>query len=85
VSALPFKPPRLPDKYDPRAIELALNQLLEAMSAGNTYIVLQPLAAEPARLVANMIVKANGVDWDPGSGAGIYRRNGGNTAWIFIG
>lgn len=83
--SLPVKPVRLPNVYDPRAIERALQDILNAMNQGFTAIHLQPLGAEPEKMVGNMIVKANGASWDPGSGAGIYRRNGGNTAWVFVG
>lgn len=37
------------------------------------------LAAEPARYADGDVVFANGTDWNPGSGAGLYERRGG--AW----
>lgn len=37
------------------------------------------LAAEPARYEDGDLVWANGTDWNPGSGAGLYERHGG--AW----
>jgi hypothetical protein len=43
------------------------------------------LTAEPASPAAGMVVLADGVSWDPGSGEGMYRRNAANTAWVFIG
>lgn len=42
------------------------------------------LYAEP-KYYAGMIVLADGTDWDPGSGEGLYRRNLANTAWVFLG
>lgn len=37
------------------------------------------LAAEPARYVEGSVAFANGTNWNPGSGAGLYERRGG--AW----
>lgn len=42
-------------------------------------------AAEPARMRAGMLVLADGVNWNPGSGEGMYRRNAANTAWVHLG
>jgi hypothetical protein len=47
--------------------------------------VLTPLTAEPAVMLAHMYVNADGTLWDPGSGAGHYRRNAANTEWVFVG
>ena len=41
---------------------------------------LDPLAAEPARIRDGMVVYADGTNWNPGSGAGIYAREAG--AWV---
>lgn len=46
-------------------------------------VTFQALDAEPAVVVAGMLVYANGTDWDPGSGAGLYFRNG--ATWVFLG
>lgn len=43
-------------------------------------LTLDPLAAEPAKLSDGMVVYANGTDWNPGSGAGVYARESG--AWV---
>ena len=40
---------------------------------------LEPLAAEPARLADGMLVYADGTNWNPGAGAGVYARESG--AW----
>lgn len=44
-----------------------------------------PLSAEPTQTRPCMVVYANGTDWNPGSGQGIYRRNIANSAWVFVG
>ena len=46
-------------------------------------IVVAALHVEPARPQEGLIVRADGTDWDPGSGAGFYGYNGG--AWTFLG
>lgn len=38
------------------------------------------LAAEPARLEDGDLVYADGVNWNPGAGAGLYERKSG--AWV---
>lgn len=83
--SIPGRPRKLPAQYDPRAIEQALQDIYNAMNEGLNFVRLQSLAAEPEKTVPRMVVHANGVDWDPGSGAGWYRRNGANTAWIYLG
>jgi hypothetical protein len=32
-----------------------------------------------------MLILADGVDYDPGSGEGLYRRDKTNASWVFIG
>lgn len=39
----------------------------------------------PTKTWGGMTVRADGSDWNPGSGAGLYQRNEANTAWLFIG
>jgi hypothetical protein len=40
------------------------------------------LHEEPARTRPGMVVQADGTDWDPGSGAGVYLRDATNTSWV---
>jgi hypothetical protein len=47
--------------------------------------VIPVLTVVPASPVAGMVVIADGVSWDPGSGEGMYRRNLANTLWVFVG
>lgn len=39
--------------------------------------------AAPSRPVQGMTVYADGTDWNPGSGEGLYRYNG--SSWNFLG
>ena len=47
--------------------------------------VFQILHAAPEKVIEGMLVYADGVDWNPGSGEGLYRRNKLNSAWVFVG
>lgn len=42
-------------------------------------VQLEPQAAEPAKYQEGLIVYADGSNWDPGSGAGVYVR--GSSSW----
>lgn len=74
-------PAILPLGSDPALIEY-LNRELNRLSLVlelpiNHAMVLQTLVQEPARPQEGMIVKADGANWDPGSGAGLYCYIGG--------
>ncbi len=47
-------------------------------------IQMRVLAVEPEKPRAGMLVYADGSNWDPGSGEGLYRYSSG-LAWVFIG
>lgn len=47
------------------------------------FLLLEQLNAVPDRLVAGMIVWADGTNWDPGSGQGIYWYDG--STWNLLG
>jgi hypothetical protein len=38
----------------------------------------------PERVNKGDVFLADGTDWNPGEGVGLYRRNEANTAWVFI-
>lgn len=42
------------------------------------------LYAEPIRTYPGLVVYADGTEWDPGSGEGIYRYNLAGS-WVFVG
>lgn len=78
-------------RYVPSAVPQSLSRGLRAWLANElrriansldcvNNLTLEPLAAEPARLSDGMVVYANGTDWNPGSGAGVYARESG--AWV---
>ena len=71
---------------EPRLIvEWVARQLrrIVSESALTPHVVFSVLAVEPAKPALGLVVYADGVQWDPGSGAGLYRYNG--SAWVFVG
>jgi hypothetical protein len=59
--------------------------IVQAANREEPFIELQVRHAEPARVRAGMVALADGVDWNPGSGEGLYRRDKTNASWIFLG
>ncbi len=82
-----YQPGQVPDNPAmlPGFLRLELISLKQALEGAQPYAVLQVLHAAPDRLFAGMLIYADGTDYDPGSGVGIYRRNEANNAWLFIG
>jgi hypothetical protein len=79
------KPRKLPAEYDARAVEQVIQDIYNAINSGFMSVRYQVRREEPDKVYAHMTVIADGTNWDPGSGSGMYRRNGSNTAWVFIG
>jgi hypothetical protein len=59
--------------------------LQQAAQRADDVVAFAILHAAPAKSFAGDVVYADGADWDPGSGEGLYRRNALNTLWVFIG
>ena len=55
-----------------------LDKVAQASRAASPYIQLQPLAVEPDRPRAGMMVYAD--PWNPGAGVGLYAYSG--SAWV---
>lgn len=74
---------------DPSQLALYLQQellrLKQSLDSAQPSLRLQIIHAAPTKVFADMVIYADGTDYDPGSGAGIYRRNEANNAWVFIG
>jgi hypothetical protein len=60
-----------------------LSSIEEAASRAEPFILLQELHVAPAKLLAGMTVLADGTDWNPGAGAGVYTYYG--AAWHKLG
>lgn len=80
-----YRPNNVPG--DPKQIPAFLQQelinLQQALNAPVSFMSLQPLYVEPARLSEGMVVLADGVKWNPGSGSGFYGFRAGS--WRFLG
>ena len=55
-----------------------LSKIADIINTGE--LIAEPLAAAPARPENGLIAYADGVNWDPGSGAGFYGYEAG--AWV---
>ena len=75
---IPKPPPDLPEEL--RSFWDHLEQEFQAISRElleTTVLELREIAAEPIRQRNGMIVFADGTDWNPGSGRGVYVYDGG--------
>lgn len=48
-------------------------------------MLIVPYSAAPEKIRPLMLVYADGTNWNPGSGEGVYIRNLANSAWKFLG
>ena len=82
-----YKPGYVPD--DPKDLSQFLRdelaRLQKTLSDAQGAVTLEVLHAEPTRIWAGMYVNADGTDWNPGSGEGLYRRDQTNASWVFVG
>ncbi len=63
-----------------------LTTVLEEMQRPTLqYYILDELHVVPKQLRDNMVVLADGSNWDPGSGKGTYRYIASTNTWQFIG
>lgn len=71
----PIDAPTL-QSYLERELDAIMRELAET-----TVVELRPVYAEPSKPRTGMIVYADGTEWNPGSGAGLYVYKG---SWTFI-
>lgn len=58
-----------------------LRQIADTLASPTVSVIhFDALAAEPERYSDGDVVRADGSNWNPGSGAGLYLRQGG--AWV---
>lgn len=67
----------------PQFLNQELQNINRAMSEPNAFISLEMLYASPPKPKDGMIVLADGVQWNPGSGVGFYGYRAGS--WRFLG
>ena len=58
-----------------------LSEVLEGVE--NVQLVKQHV--EPTKRVDGLLLRADGTNWNPGSGAGVYYWDGDASAWVFLG
>jgi hypothetical protein len=80
-----YKPNQVPfdAKMLPQFLATELANIALASQNSNQYALLEMQYAEPKKKRDGMIVLADGVTWNPGSGAGYYGYRA--SAWRFLG
>lgn len=56
----------------PQWLDQELRNLEQAQQAPVSFLALSELHKEPAKLIVGMTVLADGTDWNPGAGQGVY-------------
>jgi len=80
---MPYNPTNPSNVENPQQVFEWVQRELRAIAkefAETTALELRQVGAEPIRPREGMIVSADGVNWDPGAGAGAYEFKGG--AWV---
>lgn len=77
-----YRPSNLPTELTPETLATWIVGELEQITrdqAETTELELRPIHAEPSKPREGMIVYADGANWNPGSGRGVYVR--GAAGW----
>lgn len=78
-----YEPTRTPVIQNAEELRKFLDEELQRLSEAlqrHDFLQLNVLHREPLRPRDGMIVYADGTNWDPGAGEGVYGREGG--AWV---
>lgn len=75
--------PQIDPKALPRYLQEEQTKIANALDTPNDLLLLRELNIAPAKLMTGMIALADGVNWDPGSGQGVYAYYG--AAWHKLG
>lgn len=80
-----YRPGRVPSDpaLIPDFLSKELARLQKALWLQQAVLKLLTLHAAPTKYDEGDVVIADGTDWNPGSGAGAYRRSA--VAWVFLG
>ena len=65
------------------AVQREFERLSQELRASQPTLLLDKINVAPSKPRPGMIVFADGVNWNPGSGAGYYGYKG--TTWAFLG
>lgn len=60
-------------------------RLARSLNEAQPEFVFHVLNAAPKKTRPGMAVYADGVNWNPGFGEGVYVRNAANAAWRYLG
>lgn len=77
-----YRKRNLPATVD-RVIDEEFSRVEQALYSPLPILQLSELNKEPAKLIAGMVVLADGTNWNPGAGSGFYGYRAG--AWRFLG
>jgi hypothetical protein len=84
-----FRPGQPSTTNDPKKtigyVQDVERRVRNALEGSNNFLSLTTLYAEPETRFSGMIVLADGAEWDPGSGAGLYRWIEASSTWLPIG
>lgn len=78
--------PRIPPQEEAELLPYLDDELVKIAQQINSLIAgeYEVLYKEPAKVKPGLVVYADGTQWNPGSGEGLYRRNLAGS-WVFIG
>lgn len=75
-----YTPNEVPAEYNPEYLQEELRRIAAQLQAFEVpYIILVPQNVAPAKLQEGMVANADGTNWNPGAGAGLYEYVG--AAW----
>lgn len=83
-----YRPPAFIPRFDSEEFRQFLREEFGKIATASIVtrsqvLALQPLAVAPAKPRQGFVVYADGTNWNPGSGEGVYRYDG--TTWNFLG
>lgn len=79
------KDPRGFDETQARWLRENNADLAQEFARPVDFLALKFRHVAPLNTFSGQIVLADGTDWNPGSGVGMYYRNEANAAWVFVG
>lgn len=68
-----YYPGQVPAEYDAQFLSQELSRISATLAALEvSQVIITPVHVEPERLTEGLVANADGTDWNPGSGAGLY-------------
>ena len=72
-----------PGIVDDQIVGRELTKIADALDTPDKFLMLEMQYVAPTKFRDGMVVLADGTQWDPGSGAGVYAYYG--SAWVKLG